>query len=256
MEQVAPSFLCLGGIKMSKRNGNILTGDDVLFVEFDDIIKTPSLTLTSLVSRLDTKETQILDTSLVKEYDPLALIEWYIMRKHRNIVAELSKLKTLDESEYEDVLTYFLKSLDAVYASSLRLKGCELIYTALYHKTCDEIIIYSDYTNDAYVKECTRLFGDKVTIVGGDFRQSIRSLPYNSSYVISDIKKLNILYEENKINCTSVLLPLEYHYNNIPNCSEMIQKYCEDKSKPVKIMYFPVWYTDQDTKQSDKGQKA
>lgn len=224
----------------SKKPKNFLVDDGVLFVEFDDIIKSVSLSLSLMLSKLKTPDNLLLDVDLIKNYNLIAMMEWYRFRENRNVIKELSRVKGSDE-DFESILKLLLEKYDVVYKCSQILKGTDLIAVALEHKLCDEIIIYSDYTNQHYVKECTRMFGDNVTVIGGDFEDAVRNVPFNTTYVLSDIDKVDKLFDLNKLDCTSVLLPTDYKYNDIENKKEALLKRAQTLSKPVKILYFSAW---------------
>ena len=227
----------------SKKPKNFLVDDGVLFVEFDDIIKSVSLSLSLILSKLKTPDNLLLDVDLIKSYDLTAMMEWYRFRENRNIIKELSKVKGTDEN-FESILSLLLNKYDIIYDCSQILKGTDLVAVALEHQICDEIVIYSDYTNNHYVKECTKMFGDNITIVGGDFEDAVRNIPYNTTYVLSDINKVDKLFELNKLNCTSILLPIDYKYNDIDNRKKILVEKIQNSPTPVKILYFSAWGLD------------
>ena len=97
-----------------KKPKNFLVDDGVLFVEFDDIIKSVSLSLSLILSKLKTPDNLLLDVDLIKSYDLTAMMEWYRFRENRNIVKELSKVKGTDE-DFESILSLLLNKYDIIY---------------------------------------------------------------------------------------------------------------------------------------------
>lgn len=218
---------------------SFLVNSKTLFIEYDDIIRSNQLVLLFILSRKGCPDAKIFDVDLIKEYNSLGLYEYYIHRPFHNICKCLSKDKSFTDTDYKEMLSYLLEKYTYCYSSAKKLLGHELCSMALSYQLCDEIYIYSDYTNSVYVHDCETLFDKKTIIIGDDFDRSVASLNRDTTYILSDPKKIKRLYELNKVNCTSILLGRDCDYQRTEEVDNMITKYVEDfDNHPVNIKYF------------------
>ncbi len=217
---------------------DFLVNSKNLFVEYDDIIRANQLVLLFILSRKGCPDAKIFNVDLIKEFDALALYEWYIHRKHMNICKCLCKDKKLKDSDYTEMLTYLMSKYTWCYSSAKKLLGFNLLSAAIESKICENIYVYSDYTNEVYTHDVQTILGIEPIIIGGDFERSIASIPTDATYILCDPHKIKILYDMKKVNCTSILLSHDCDFQSTSEIDESIQEYLEDSDHPVKINYF------------------
>lgn len=225
---------------------NFLVNSKTMFIEYDDIIRSNQLVLLFILSRKGCPDAKIFDVDLLQSYDALGLLEWYLHRPYHNICKCIAKDKSLPDKDYNDMLSYLMKKYTWCYSSGKKLLGYNLCSIAIEHELCEDIYIYSDYSNEIYVHDCTELFGNKVIIIGEDFDRSVSSLNTDVTYILSDPYKIKRLYELNKINCTSILLSHDCDYQSNDDVTNMVRGYIKDfDKKPVIIKYFnPITMSD------------
>ena len=217
---------------------DFLVNSKNLFIEYDDIIRANQLVLLFILSRDGCPDAKIFNMDLIKKFDALALYEWYIHRKDMNICKCLCKDKSLKDSDYTEMLTYLMSKYTWCYSSAKKLLGFNLLSVAIESKVCENIYIYSDYTNEVYVHDVQTVFGNDPIIIGGDFKRSVSSIPTDATYILCDPNKIDILYSMNKVNCTSILLSHDCDFQSNEEVNNNIKKHVEDIEHPVKINYF------------------
>lgn len=217
--------------KVFRTVNSLFYNSQCLFVEFHDVIAMPWLTMLKI--NLDAKAiNKIFKVDGFTDYSTNALLEWYLYRKKRNVYEEIGVRETINPPE--DFYNGFLKlcmtecdySID-VYKINTNLKFAE---------TCDElnhkksfvkkIVFYSEYEEPGiseYIKKWYKN-PDHFEYRFGDLKDVLKDIPNDSTFVFSDIEKVNTLVETGKINMSTVMIPFGLRYN-----------YTEDDPEKLKV---------------------
>lgn len=206
----------------------VFTNAQCLFVEYHDCIKSPYFILLTVLSQ-NKKIRDLIDISPIDGLNTEQLFEWYINRKNRNFLLDLATMSE-DQVPY-DVLLEVLMNNEIFFKTNSELNTVDLIHTAIRTKTAKQIIIFNDMhydqngvalevtknTNKFISDDVTRIFGKTsgVKFVSGDFRKVVKSLPVDTSYILSDFNKITILEEEKHLTYASLILPIDFAYNYV-----------------------------------------
>ena len=205
----------------------ILASDSVfinskcLFVEYNDVIKSPLFLLMYLYIQ-DEELNRCFDLSSVIGITPKEMCEFYLHRKYINPLYNFplnSKIDPIEGADFadkvvsesldisksflsDDTALNFAATLAFVLRDPNFIKDCR-VYTRDYHKLIEEDLF--------------EMYGKRVKYVYGDFKEVIKSVPPDTTYVFSDITKMQELHEEDKLRLNTVLLADNYSYNYNPD---------------------------------------
>ena len=193
----------------------VFTNSNVLFVEYNDIIKSPwilSLTIlncfSDVVECFDITEIEDMKSDLSKLYN------WYINRKEINPLRCLPRKNDLfKDTELDDLMNTLV--LDNIASAPCDLNFSTVLKNVIAQKTLvDKIIVYLEYDNDSIKKDLFSHFKG-IHVLTGDIRSILKenTKQGEATYVFSDITKVNILEELDLLDYSSILIPAEYQYN-------------------------------------------
>lgn len=204
------------------------TNDDVMFIEYHDVLKSPWFVFLSLVHN-NGIITEIFDTSSICNYDMDELYEWYINRDYRNIfkniplqpAAEASLIKDYGEAVdinkwLDDILNYELEAIPLSVEAGSDLNFMKVASYITHTKSLvKKIYVYTEHYNKNIEKDVKEIFDGKAQYIFGDFKQTLldNKVPTNSSYVFSDITKIPKLDEVGLLEYSSITLVEKYKYN-------------------------------------------
>lgn len=197
-----------------------------LFIEFHDVIETPWFILLYLLKN-NKKLMEVFKINDISSYSLEDILEWYIYRKHRNIFKSLGlqndvydNIGDVSDEWYDKFLNNCISNLKEIYMVDTKL----IFYKSLNILLNDspgmvkKIIIYSEYNEpgikyflDDMVKSSQ--YSSKLEYVYGDFETIIKNIPNDSTYVISDIEKINKIKKANKLYMSSILIVNGLRYN-------------------------------------------
>lgn len=202
---------------------DIYTGKDTLFynsqclfVEYNDVLRFPTFFI--IYALLENKEefSNILDLDSFGVSSVENLVEWYWMRKHRNVLDNVDRLIESDDIETMLMdLTKNILNMNEIYTSN----DTQLpFYTTLkimntQSNMVKRILVYTEEQNSCIEKEINNEFDGKVGYVYGDFVDVLSTVPVDSTYVFSDIEKINALKDNGKLDYSSILLADGLRYN-------------------------------------------
>lgn len=204
---------------------DIFYNSECLFVEYNDVLSIPWFFLL-LQLRNDETMNEVFDMELLKNYSTEEMVEWYLFRKHRNILKNipLKNPNFFNETSIDYVLNELMDITPSFYSDFFNLNFVGTLQNAILHKNIiHKFIIYSEYTNEFIVDAINRNY-PSVSFVSGDFTEAVKNVPNNSTFVFSDINKINILAKMNKLKYSSILVVDGYRYN-----------YMEDDKNKIKI---------------------
>lgn len=198
----------------------IFYNSQCMFVEYQDIIKMPMFILLMAI-RNNENISHVFDTREIESLDTAELFEWYVNRKNINFFKDIPLIitdKKIPENFYDTLLEDYLSITDEFYTNNSELSFSHVIHKIVNQKDLvKRIIIYNNTKNVHIENDVHRMYGDDVEFLFGDFRELISQIPNDSTFVFSDINKINIMAEMNKLNYSSILIPTGYRYNMIDN---------------------------------------
>lgn len=204
---------------------NTFLNADNLLIEFDDVINSPFF---AFLINIKDNETigSVFDFSEVRDYSLEELYEWYLNRKHKNIlwnfpVDELvmKNIFNDDESEFLKWCDKFLyNELDAI--PNLLTQGTELNFYNILKmlvgkKIVKNIYVYTEYHSESVKDYIEKEFGNIVKYVSGEIKDVIKdeNITSNSTFILSDITNINEIKEAGVLNLSSIIVADRYEYN-------------------------------------------
>lgn len=210
---------------------------DALFVEYHDIIRCSRF---SLIYILHNSEylSEFFDISNISGLSLEELYEWYVNRKFINVFMNLSMNQEyankngITEENYEKWIYNFEKlclkefsdKIYNIYKIPNRLKFFDAVQSMANTDVVKRVFIYSDYKEDIIEEDIKKNFNERVQYVYGDMVDVIKenNISRNSSFVFSDITKINDLIEAEVLSYSSIMLPSYYGYNFIDDTTPIV----------------------------------
>ena len=189
---------------------NLFYNSEALFIEYIDIIKATPYYLLDIIKN-NKKLQEIMDMEPIKYLGDIGKVEWYLTRKNQNIFKELLSVDIPDK-EIDNILYKYL-SFDSrlvKYASSLNFLGA--LNVLINQKMVNHIYIYLPYEDNS-IEETFFDFRFNFKFLYGDLKECLSTVPKDTTYVFSDIEKVNTLIELDRLQLSSVMIPNEYRYN-------------------------------------------
>lgn len=192
---------------------------ELLFIEYDDIIRSLPFTVLSYISHSPRIMDKICDMSVIEGYGIEALYEYYIHRKSPNIFKDyiLDKYKDLDDDKLYTLYFNFFESDPDFLNKTFELNFSEVLKIALSKKShiAKKIIIWTPVYHDIYKTDISNLFGNSVIYKSGDMKEILEKESRDTTYVFSDMTHINTIREMDRISLSSFIVPKEYDYNYI-----------------------------------------
>jgi hypothetical protein len=228
----------------------VYRGNDTLFynskclcVEYHDVIAMPWFTILSFIKNNEGFNS-IFKMNEIADYDLTGLLEWYIYRKHRNILKSIGvndSSKELSNEEYNTILEKTMEISDDIYRIPTNLKFLSILRLLLSDASMvKQVIIYSEKNEPMIEKTLSQYFsnyGTKVKYMNGKFEDLAKIIPQDSTYVFSDIEKVNDLIKANKLNLSCVLIANGLRYNYLENDASKLKVNLEELSKKYLFKY-------------------
>ena len=194
-----------------------------LFIEYHDILNVPWLSLLTL-TRESKMIKDLFNLGEIEHYEYDALFEWYVYRTHRNIFDEFIPNKDINTDAFLNAL---MNAPNAGYFHKLNiempfLNATKNIVNSGFVK---KVVIYTE-NKEVGVREFinTNICSGLVSYMFGDLTECLKDIPVDSTYVFSDVMKINNLIESNHINYSSFMIASDLRYN-----------YKEDDKTALKI---------------------
>ena len=214
-----------------------------LFIEYHDVLAMPWFTLLTFVNRIKTFRT-LFNTNEIVDYDLAGLLEWYLYRKYRNIFKSLGKSENvtdIPDSEYDVILSKAMSISDDIYRVPMGLNFLSILKILLDDSSMvKQIIIYSE-SDEPMIEETLKTTltkgGSKIKYVHGTFADIVKTIPQDSTYVLSDIEKINTLVEYDKLKMSCILIPNGLRYNYHEDDPTKLKIDLEELSKTIIFKY-------------------
>ena len=201
-----------------------------LFVEYHDVLAMPWFTMLLFTKNTDAFK-RIFKIDEIEDYDIAGLLEWYLYRKHRNVFKNIGAVNPdveIPDEAFNELLRKAMAISDNLYNINTSLKFLSVLRLLLTDSSMiKQVIIYSENNEpmiETSLNKYFSKFGTKVRYVNGKFADVLSSIPNDSTYVFSDIQKVNDLIKANKLNLSSLLIVGGLRYN-----------YMEDDQTRMKV---------------------
>lgn len=228
----------------------VYRGNDTLFynskclcVEYHDVIAMPWFTILSFIKN-NTGFNALFKMNEIADYDLTGLLEWYIYRKHRNIfksIGVVDSSKDLTDDEYATILEKTMTISDDIYRIPTNLKFLSTLRILLTDASMiKQVIIYSENNEPMIENTLNQYFsklGTKVKYMNGKFEDLVKIVPQDSTYVFSDIEKINDLIKMDKLNMSCVLVANGLRYNYMEKDVSKLKVNLEELSKKYLFKY-------------------
>ena len=215
-------FLCVkGNNHMPAEDTSIFYNSDYIVIEYMDFIKNPYFILLKnfkdTIVRPDAKDIfplyHYIKRYEIESLDNTGLAEWYVGRKHQNIIEELANEKfQLKEEEYDMIAKSMIDLSHHFITDAAHLPLLERLSSMKKLRMVTDIIIYYPFDPKFVKEDLKALTGYDFTIMS-DFKEIIELTKENSTYFLSDIRKMKVLQDAGYLKYASIILPIEYRYN-------------------------------------------
>lgn len=209
--------------KVFRTIDNFFYNSECLFIEYHDILNMPWLSLLALIKQSKMIK-ELFNLEEIEHYKFDELFEWYKYRMHRNIFDEFKACKEIDNDIF---LNSLMTASNANYFHSLNIEMPFLnaTKTILSSGFVKRIVVYTENEELGvmdFIK--SNLSINSVEYMFGDLTECLKKIPIDSTYVFSDIMKINNLIENDHINYSSFIIARDLRYN-----------YKEDDKTKLKI---------------------
>lgn len=206
-----------GKVAMSTTD-SIFSNTDCLFCEFNDIITPTWLAIINhlLRARPEAME-KILDLDKIAYLNGTELIRWYALRNNRNALLDLKKegvndflVNSIANDLFNTKYAYYNHDnkpfiMNYAYTLTKTIRTASIIIK--------KFVIYVEQCNEAVDDFITDLYGNSVEIRSGNLVAALGDIPNNSTFVLSDIHKVEAMIEAGKLQGSSIILADGYRYN-------------------------------------------
>lgn len=190
---------------------NQFSGTHALFVQYDDIIRSPMLNVMRMNKR-NPKLATLVDLSSICYMYHYGIYEWYVNRLDWNPLRALCP--DLDEETAFNVMKTFIAS-DKIYTeSSVQLPFVEIMRFILQQKYNMKVFIYNEFDNPFVKNDIDELFPNyRIEIITGSVREAIKKVPNDATYVFSNMLFVDVLDELDKLKLSNIMVAGNYRYN-------------------------------------------
>lgn len=208
-------------------SGKVFNHSRCMFCEFNDIITPTWYAIIDNILKTQPKELEeFLDLSLLETLSTEDRIRWYATRKNRNALLDIKKEGILDDdinritNDLFDSRFAYYNEKDDPYLMNFAYTLVKATRTA--STIVDKFIIYVEQCNKYVDEFLTSIYGSKVEIRSGNLIGALSDVSFDSTFVFSDIYKINALIKTDKLKGSSVLLAdgYGYNYNGKPGFNE------------------------------------
>lgn len=197
------------------REDNMFLNSTSVFIEYYDIIKSPWFTVMQ-ANKDNPRLNEIFDMSPIEKLSDAALYEWYKNRHNINPFKDLV-LKIQDEGFDPDILmdTFLEKEPRYVYESK-PLEFVNALKTLLKQQFKTTYYIYTPEPASNAIRTDMESISDYASykFLSGGLITSLKEVDRDCTYILSDVNKVRVLFNSNRLNCSSVLVAQDYAYNH------------------------------------------
>ena len=189
-----------------------------VFIEYHDVISMPWFTMLYYMRNSEYMNT-IFNMDSLRDYSLTGLLEWYLNRKHRNVFEDIltREGKSINYDNAVNILNQCMELTDDFYKIDTNLKFMSVLRLLLAEQgLVKKFYIYSEKEEagiktvlDYYFKD----YGTKIQYITGSFGDVLKLMPKDSTYVFSDITKVQALIDNGRLNYSALLITNGLRYN-------------------------------------------
>ncbi len=193
---------------------NFATRDEIVFIEYDDIIKSSNTGLLKLLKeeyKDDIKE--FIHFDKVETLDDNTINLFSTARLEKNILKALCKVNF----DYDYVFKTLVDNNIDFFAKNETLMFADVVHTLLAQKFVKQIYIYSEDYDSRIECDIAILFkgSAKINYISGNFDDVIDSISNITLFVLSDIDKMDRVIQKNRQEyCEFMIAEYGYNYYN------------------------------------------
>lgn len=197
---------------MEKRNNNPFTmRKEIMLIEYTDVIKCPSAGILNLIKKDYINELKdLININKLNLMDFNNIQRYCIERPTKNVLDYIK----VNPFNTDTIYKALYNAYDTIYMDLPLMSIGDSVYFLSKQKFTEKIYIFSeeyDKKIEFDIKEnyCEL---DNVFYVAGDFKSIINSIEKPTSYILSDIDKVQTIIDENKIEFVEIMVA-QYGYN-------------------------------------------
>ena len=193
------------------------TLNEVFFITYEDVIKSPSIEMLRLaITKYNDAYKNYIDFNRMNKYNTVdKFLHYFMIRNHKNIFKDLSTHKFDYEKTYSDLYT---KHSSEILRDTPELYFSLSIRLLIKQKFVKEIYIWTEEYDENVRKDILQLFGDekKINYICGDFKEAIKGTNNPvTTIVLNDILLSVDIFNDKDFMQNKNLLIASYKYNYI-----------------------------------------
>lgn len=193
---------------------------DALIIEYNDILRPLGFDLLRVLRTSDVIN-QIFDIDKIINMTDEELYEWYLYRDKINVLLNFDIVSEIFYKDYpnkeEFVYDFFNTEIELLDIPSIgnKLVFYNSIKSIVHHDLIKRVYVYYDDYNEVIERDIRENFGNNVKFIYGDFKEALleNNIGKNTSYIISDILKIEDIKDLDLLNYSSILINEVYMYN-------------------------------------------
>lgn len=202
---------------------NMFYNTSCLLFEYYDLLKAPWFGLLNFIVHSDSMS-KLVDLSILSKMTMDELFSWYVFRSDRNFMMCLNYdetiLKNSGIDDYIKLSEWTGKFIDNQMASHelyfddrYNLNFYEILKNIISRKVqINKFICFSEVYSK-FVENDLKSINPMIEYTYGDFSSLLDDVPTDTTYVLSDVNKMNIIADKGKLELASIILTDYYKYN-------------------------------------------
>lgn len=218
----------------------MFNNSQAIVVEYHDCLKSPwFLLLRTIIEDIPPIMREIFDFSELENSTEEEIYSWYINRLNRNFLKDLP-LVNPDKPIPEGIYDIFLDNLMCCDYSLYKLSPPLLFFNVLKMLASakglvKKIIVFNETYDQNIEKDIRNNFNEFIEFRYGTLEEILTDIPNDSTFVFSDIDKIEELNRIGKLKFSSILISHGYRYNFTKND---IRKFKVDISSLIDQVLF------------------
>lgn len=232
------------GTKVFTSFNSPFTNTENLVIEYNDILRPLGFDVLRVLRESDVIN-QFINIEPIQNISNDELFEWYVNREEVNVFAnfELNENYFKDiEDRYEWLEDFLYKEIDELNIMDIAIEYSlmDTLPTVSKFDVIKKVFVYSEKYSKSIESDVKEKFGSKAKYIYGDFTKVLteNGITDSTTYILSDILKIDALVETNLIDYSSILLTDGYGYNFDEDENPLIDIDGLRESKIFKIFYF------------------
>lgn len=195
------------------RADNMFINSTAVIVEYYDIIKSPWFTVLQ-VNKDNPHLAEDLDLSPIENLDDAELYEWYKTRHNINPFKDLNTRGRFTDVELDELMHSFLTSDDTYVRESHELEMVRALNTLFKEQFTTTYYMYVPEKIPAIEQDVRRIFPNvSFRFIYGDLIEGLRDADMDCTYILSNVRNVQLLADNQRIYCNTVLVASDYAYN-------------------------------------------